>query len=182
MTQLEAGDAASAAAKTRELLVEWPLCQDRLVHTCALYSTHIAREHGEATMHAAHLWISSYAADAIDSIVDPERRGTPDLLQRVLTLLRAHTMEGTLVEDEKHVTIELDCSSGLRMWRRGVDRYGVTADEAPWTVGRRQLPYYCCRCTANLMTYPREQGQSPLRTVVPPASPKDHCTWIVPKS
>jgi hypothetical protein len=178
---IRAGESEAAVRTCEELLTEWPYCQDRLVHLCAVYSTFIAGEHDEAEMNRAHLWVSAHAAEAIHKIIDPNARYSPGYFLQVLSLLRAHTMQGSVTEEDDRLVIDLDCSSGLRMWRRNVEKHGMTAREAPWTFGRERLPYYCCRCTANIMSFPRERGDEPLWIIEPPTSAEARCKWIVPK-
>lgn len=178
---IDANSTVEAQQAARRMRSEWADCQDRMVHLCAALSTYVADTYDEPTMDALHRAVSASAVDAIDAIVDPTRRETPDLGRQVLSLLRAHSMTGVVSTDADELVIDLDCSSGLRMWRRGVDRFGFTKTAGPWSLGRPAgLPYYCSRCTTGVMRSPATTGSSPLWTIEPPRSVEQTCQWRVP--
>lgn len=177
---LRAGDDRTARRAVQRIQHRWPRCQDRIVHLCAGYATWLAAHHGEQVMDDAHLAISGWAEAAMDAVVAPGRTGPEARAEQVLSLLRAHSMDGTVDTAGEHVRVDVDCSSGLRMWRRGVGRFGLAEGPGPWMLGRERLPTYCCRCTTNLMRFHEARGDAPPWHVDPPHDPDDVCRWTLP--
>jgi hypothetical protein len=174
---VRAGDVDEVLLALDDLDVSWPTCQDRMVHLCASLAGWIARTYGEETMDAAHLAISDWAEAEMDGLVDPAGVGTVAQVRQVLALLRSHTMAGRVSLRGREVHVEVDCSSGLRMWRRGVSNFGMATGPGAWVLGREQLPYYCCRCTTNLMRFHESRGRIPAWRLDPPRSEEDVCRW-----
>ncbi len=186
-TAVRLRDRAQSLDEGHLLLAEWPALQDRIVHLIAVCLSFIARAWGESEVAQANLAVGREAQALLDAIVmrsaadSGETNAFEQRLQRIITLLTAHSMEGYVGEDAEGATIHLQCASGLRMWARGVEKFGLTSAPYPWSLQRAGLPYYCARCLCHGPVLPRlTRGQADWY-VYPPSGPDGTCQWIVPR-